>query len=279
MHWLPRRSTRLELRRRAFRRAAHVLAVSILSLSVTACLSATTPALLPVDEADVRALFRIQLADLPGGFAGHAFLVLGPAGERLALTAFHVAGPVLSGPVSPGASPVVTAWLQTVVNSATRLRLRERVPIAGARTIGNAGSQDDLAAYRPIDWDSTRALRLGDDLPRVGDTVFVLAVHVGDSPWSGPRRHPARVAVSHDSAFVYVYLASANSNGTSGAAVLDRRGNVVGVNVGSVVTTPDTWERYRERYAPCCDGARAGDVIGLAVGIRSIRAHLAPLPR
>jgi hypothetical protein len=223
----------------------------------------------PVPADEVRQLFLIQLRS--GSVAGHAFLLNRPGATPLGVTAYHVAGPIAQS-TDPEGTP--TAWLFSPVGQSAVLRLGARVPITGARTISSAGSQDDLAAFEVIDRDVTRSLELAEDLPGVGDTVWVLAVHGGDHPLNGPRRHPARVAVAHDSAFVYAYLASKNPDFTSGAAVLDRGGRVVGVNVGTLIVSADGWQRYRERYAPCCDGMSGGEVVGLAVGVRSVRLRL-----
>jgi hypothetical protein len=166
-------------------------------------------------------------------------------GELLALTAYHVAGQTDGG-----------AWLRSPIDPSVLVQLGDRVFIDGAATISASASQNDLAAFRVVDWKPELALELASALPAVGDTVWVLAVHISDPanphPLDGPRRHPARVDVSHESALVYTYLGSANSNFTSGAAVLDRDGRVVGVNVGSRVMNP-------------------GEVAGLAVHVVSIR--------
>jgi hypothetical protein len=148
----------------------------------------------------------------------------------------------------------VLAVLRRPVNALLSLRLGDRVPVAGAQTIGSGESQRDLAVFTVVDRDSTQTFPLATQLPNVGDTVYVLAVHVGDHPRSGPRKHPARVSASSATALNYVYLASANSNMTSGAAVLNAAGSVVGVNVGTLVNN--------------------GQVTGLAVHALSIAALL-----
>jgi len=250
-------------------------AVAVCGLvTLTSCGSGPTEGGGPQD--DLRQLFRIRWSPpsaSDAGDGGHAFLLDRPGSQPLALTAYHVAGPVGAAP-DPG---VPTAWLRSPVNPSIVIRLGARLPIPGARTISSAGSQDDMAAFEVMDWDPSRALELAADLPSPGDTVWVLAVHTGDGPANGPRRHPARVAVAHDSALVYSYLASANTNGSSGAAVLDRDGRVVGVNVGTLIMTPESWQRFRDRYGPCCEAVAGNEVVGLAVGVRSIRRHLAVL--
>jgi hypothetical protein len=191
-------------------------------------------------------------------------VLLLPGGAPLAITAYHVAGP-------GSGSYASRARLCSPLSARVAVRLSERLDIPGARTIGPAGSQHDVAAFRIQGDAAALALELADSMPAVGDTVWVLAVHAGAA---GPGRHPARVAVAHDSAFVYAYLGSANTNATSGAAVLDRAGKVVGLNAGTLIMNPDAWRRYRERYPGCCDGVSGGEVVGLAVNLGSLRRHL-----
>jgi hypothetical protein len=246
------------------------LGASAFAVTMLACQSDTAAPGGDDDDmpADLKQLFLFYVDEGGRGSpAPHAFLINRPGLEPVALTAFHVGGGIDG-----------FAWLRSPINESIAVRLGERIEIPGAQTIGANGSQNDLAAFRVIDWKPELALTLASALPEVGDTVYVLAVHLADGanphPLSGPRRHPARVDVSHDSAFVYTYLGSANSNFTSGAAVLDRNGNVVGVNVGSRVMSASAWEGYRERYAPCCDVPSGGEVVGLAVHVRSIRRLL-----
>jgi len=124
----------------------------------------------------------------------------------------------------PDAAPPTTAFLISPVHTPISLRLGPRRAVPDAQTIGPGGSQRDLAAFTVIDWDSTLAFPLAPSLPAVGDTVFGLSVHYGDDPRGGPRRHPARVTASSATRFAYVYLASANTNMTSGSAVFNRAG-------------------------------------------------------
>jgi hypothetical protein len=214
---------------------------------------------------ELRQLFLFHWSASAGGSpAPHGFLLKRAGAAPLALTAYHVAGDADRG-----------AWLRSPLDPSMAVRLGDRVFIDGAATIGANGSQKDLAAFRPIDWDGRFALELASDLPAVGDTVWVLAVHMSDPanphPFAGARRHPARVDVSHDAAFVYTYLRSANANYTSGAAVLDRDGRVVAVNVGSRVMNADAWQQYRDRYAPCCHAVGGNEVVGLGVHVHSIK--------
>ena len=233
-------------------------AVCLATIVLSSCSLATAPAM---REGDLRALLVVQWS-AGDAYAGHGFLLSRPGAPNLALTAHHVAGPQTEG-----------GWLKSPLNPVVAFRFGPRLTIAGARTIGAGGSQHDMAAFEVLDWDASRALVLADGLPGVGDTVFVLSVQTGNEG-SLAGRHPARVAVAHDSAFVYQYLQSKNPNGTSGSAVLDRAGRVVGINVGTLIMTPERWQSYRDRYAPCCSGGNGGEVVGLAVGVRSIKSLL-----
>lgn len=203
-----------------------------------------------------------QLLMFEGG--GHAFLI-DDGGPPLALTAHHVAGDFVPS-IGPGPT------LRSPVDSRISIRLGRRLEVPGARTIGTGSSQHDMAVFQVVDRDASRYLRLAAALPAVGDTVWVLAVHTGAA---GAGRHPARVDIVHDSLVAYSYLASANTNGSSGAALLDRAGRVVGINVGTLIVDAGRWQRWRERYGPCCDQPVGGEVVGLAVGLPAIRHHLA----
>ena len=223
-------------------------------LALASCGSPAAPTLDPISAEETRPLFLFNRSALSAGYDGHGFVIQRDGQRPLGITAYHVAGSfVPTGPVDP-AAPQVTAWLRTIVDTPIVVRLGERLSIPGAQTITAGNSQHDVAAFTVLDFIPARSLELATDLPPVGDTVYVLALHIGDHPRSGPRRHPALVTVSTDTDFRYRYLLSANANMTSGAAVLDSQGRVVGLNVGTI---------------------GSGDqVFGLAVGIRSLRALL-----
>lgn len=241
---MPIRSTRWD------RLRSTGLALAILVAG--ACASSEPPELLPISAEETRPLFLYSHLNSTG-YAGHGFLLQREGKRALGVTAFHVVGPMTVDPVDPDAQ-VATAWLRTVVDSSILVRLGTRLTVPGAHTLNSTDTQHDVAAFAVLDFIPSRALELAAALPAVGDTVYVLALHLGNDPRGGPRRHPARVLISSDAELRYVYLASANSNMTSGAAVLDRDGHVVGLNVGSLVSGPQ--------------------VHGIAVGVNSLRAIL-----
>ena len=242
---MPTRSLRWD----RLRKAALALAV----VAASACSSNEPPELLPISAEETRQLFLYSHLNSTG-YAGHGFVLEREGKRPLGVTAFHVVGPMTSEPTDSDAQ-VATAWLRTVVDSLILVRLGTRLTVPGAHTLNGSDTQHDVAAFAVIDFIPSRALQLAAGLPAVGDTVFVLAMHVNtNDPRSGPRRHPARVLISSDTELRYVYLASANANNTSGAAVLNREGQVVGLNVGTLVNGPQ--------------------VHGLAVGVNSLRALL-----
>jgi hypothetical protein len=227
-----------------------VLALAILA---SGCKSSSEPQWNPISAEDTKQLFVFSPVGFTGYF-GHGFLLTRDGHDPVAVTSFQAAGQMPDGTTAPDET---TAWLRTVVDSPTVLvRLGQRFTIAGAHSVQTNDSQHDLAAFAVLDFLPERALELAEALPAVGDTVFVLAMQLGDSPLDGPRRHPAQVMISSDAELNYVYLASSNTYLTSGAAVLDKNGRVVGVNVASFVTGPR--------------------VHGLAVGVNSLRALLPP---
>jgi hypothetical protein len=186
------------------------------------------------------------------GYFGHGFVLTREGHEPLGITSLQTAGPMPGVATDPTEA---TALLRTVVDSPTVfVRLGQRFTIPDAHTAVSNDSQHDIAAFTVLDYLPERALELAASLPAVGDTVYVLAMQLGDSPLDGPRRHPAQVLIASDAELHYVYLASSNTYLTSGAAVLDKSGRVIGVNVASFISGPR--------------------VHGLAVGVNSLRALL-----
>jgi hypothetical protein len=241
-----------------------MLWTTVLAIAISgACARpAPTATIFPFTAEETKQLFRLQWPN-SSQFAGHGFLLDRGSQRPLGVTAYHVAGPI-PGPIpvpQPIGTAVVTAALRHVVSPEIVIRLGERLPIAGARTISSGDTQHDVAAFEVVDWNPERALRLAAEPPSVGDTVFVLAIHYGSGgpdqhPLSGPRRHRALVRESTTTSFVFTYIGSANSNFTSGAAVLNQAGFVVGLNVGT--NTP------------------SGRVDGIGVGLTALRALLPP---
>lgn len=220
--------------------------VALLAPLVLGCSSSSTGTdFRPTSANDTRALFLFSHENTLATYEGHAFVVKREGKPPIAVTAYHVAG---SDMTASG------AFLHTVSEPSVVVALGARLAIPDARTISAGDSQHDIAAYTVLDFIEERALEFANELPAVGDSVYVLALHVGDHPFSGPRRHLARVTVASDSELRYIYLLSANTNTTSGAAVLDKSGRVVGLNVGTIV-----------------NGA---GVFGIGVGISSLRSVL-----
>jgi hypothetical protein len=117
-------------------------------------------------------------------------------------------------------------------------------------------------------------LRLADNAPTPGDTIWLLAAVAG----SRLRRHPARVAVSNDSMLIYQYLRDMDTRFTSGAAMVDGAHEVVGVNVGTTSYNAARWEQLRAQHPDCCRDVRSEATVGIAVPAAAIlrRGRLRP---
>jgi hypothetical protein len=207
------------------------------------------------------ALFRIEwalssgLMAMQGEQAGHAFILsMFEGAPLLAVTAHHVMQVTPETRWDEVASLVRSARLRNITDGAITVPLGPVRPISGARRISGPGSQDDVAAFAVPQAATTQILRLAERAPGIGDTVWVFAATLDGNPAT---RHPARVTDSGDLGFRYAYLGRMNANWTSGAAVLDRSGRVVGVNVGTV--------------------GGGDNVVGLGVGWAALRTHLLPL--
>src|SRR5687767_6281557 len=82
----------------------------------------------------------------------------------LAITAYHVAGPVAFYPTDP---MEVSAFLISPVLPTTHIRLGKRLTIPGAHVLSFDDTQYDIAAFRVRDWRPARALPLGTVVPAV----------------------------------------------------------------------------------------------------------------
>lgn len=210
----------------------------------------------------------------PEGGGPHAFLVAVENGTRvLAVTAHHaleVGGPRTLAEMRQYLRDV---RLRSVESPDATVPLGDPLPVDGAERIGRNGWGRDVALLPVID-SGVGALRLGSVAPTVGDTIWLMAATQG----MRERRHPARVAISNDSMLVYQYLSAIDTRLTSGAAVLNRAGAVVGVNVGTTSYDAARWDQLRAAHSGCCVGVTAGATVGIAVPASSIlrRGRLRP---
>lgn len=191
--------------------------------------------------------------------AGTAFLVEG-GGQTYLVTAHHVFG-------QGGGLPVDIAW-QDLPARITGLRCQPLagrriwaagapLAIPGAAAGENEDALNDIAAF-PIAIDAPMrgfVLKLAAEPPKPRDTVWLLASLAGGAPPS-QMLHRATVAkVTANGGLIFLYdNPNLEIRATSGAAILNGNGEVVGVNFGG--------------------GAKNGRVYGFATGLPALRAAI-----
>lgn len=202
------------------------------------------------------------LADGKTFEAGTAFAA-DLAGETVVLTAHHLFGPVGGLPVQIGADELtgavkrarfVDAWSKEKVGTDTT-----PVRVPGAHVMAQ-DAVGDLALFRlPASFDRIssgtqvpfHALTLAAADPKLGDPVWLAASVIG----SDARLHAAKV-VEVKPTFLFIEYAGAplDLTATSGAPIVNARGEVVGINLGG--------------------GLDNGKTIGAAGPVSSIRKNL-----
>ena len=183
-----------------------------------------------------RPIFRVSGRDLG---AGTAFLLDAgrPDGRIFLVSAQHLFGPA-------GGLEADIAWsdMPSKVSAAACMALQTpalwqtgpAMAIPGAHAMDQTALKD-IAAF-PIDPrklpGKPSPLRLAAEAPKVGDTVWLVAELVGGAP-RGQRLHRATVTYAGADATEYRYdNAALQIRATSGAPMVNARGEVVGVNLG-----------------------------------------------
>ena len=243
-----------------------LLLAALALLPLVALAGGPAPAALPpAPEIAVGSVLRpvFTLADGKTFEAGTAFAA-DLAGETLILTAHHLFGPVGGLPAPIGADELtgavkrarfVDAWSKEKVGTDTT-----PVRVPGAHVMAQDGA-GDLAVFRlPARFDRIsagsqvpfHALPLAADDARLGDPVWLAASVIG----SDARLHAATV-VEVKPTFLFIAYAGAplDLTATSGAPIVNAKGEVVGINLGG--------------------GLDNGKTIGAAGPVSAIRKNLA----
>lgn len=231
---------------------------ALIALALAAAAAASP---VPEPEAAARAACRPQVTALNQTYvAGTAFL-LDHGGRTLLVTAHHVfgTGGGLSRDLDWRELPAAVAGVRCAAFSdAAVWRAGPALAIPGAAAGTDVEALKDVAALavQVTDADRGRALRLAPEPAKVGDRVWLVTSLVNGAPES-QLLHPAKVTrLTGGGTVLYVYDNRAlDIRATSGAAVVNTKGEVVGVNFGG--------------------GERQGYAFGIATGVEVLRAGLA----
>ena len=184
-------------------------------------------------------VFRPTFATKEGPvLAGTAFVCEWPdGGSHLLLTVHHLFGPGggMEKEVPWDRLPEVVSRVtaQSLQDPSHKITSRKVLTIPDAKALDDAGWEHDIAAFA-LEPDKARpVLKLAKAQPKVGDRVWLF----GQLPGSAVTKlYAATVVVSNEKRLDYRFdQRSVRFRGTSGAPILDAKGDVVAVNVGGGV--------------------------------------------
>ncbi len=224
--------------------------------AMAACQSPEELAAPPADPAvDPAALLRPTFETTVGvSSAGHAFLVA-HGGKNVLVSAHHVLG-------RPGGLKRQIEWneVPTVVTKVTARSAGKEVvstkPLAieGAKPLEPKDPSADLSAFLVTDTAGVPPMSLAATAPKTGDFVWLFAEVTGFTG-KDRRLHRASVSAATDKELRYIFADSdLKLQATSGAAVVNAKGEVVAVNLGG--------------------GKNVGLVFGVGNPVSSVRAKL-----
>lgn len=214
--------------------ARRLMLVAVALGILGACQSPAELAAPPPDpKVDPAALLRPTFDTREGiSSAGHAFL-LDHNGHKVLVSAHHVLGPA-------GGLKRAIAWdhVPAAVNKVTAtsgdktITSTKALGIEGAKALEPKDPSADLSAFVVDDADGVPTLKLASTMPKTGEYVWLFAEVIG---YAGKDKtlHRGSVSSVTDKELRYVFAdSSLKLQATSGAAVLDAKGEVVAVNLG-----------------------------------------------
>ena len=169
--------------------------------------------------------------------AGKAVAVKVPSAASgvMVLSCMHILGPAggLPSQLAPNDLPRSLKEIKLIDIHGREIAIGPALAVPGAEPFALPDASTDISAFAaPSFLAMQRALELGADKPSVGDSVWVLARVVGGAPPTTLLHH-GFVRRSDDQLLAYELDNNAlNLTATSGAAVLNTHGQVVGLNLG-----------------------------------------------
>ncbi|MDA7905165.1 serine protease, partial [Rhodopirellula sp.] len=170
--------------------------------------------------------------------AGTAFAAkLTGKSQILIVSALHLFGPAGGLKTNIQADKLTTAWKKLVVEDCKSQNYfgeiqMQPINLSGARPHPQKSAIGDIAACTVTDATAIKALPLSQRIPSNGERVWL----VSKLPGSRELLHPATVERLDDGWLLYSFPdRSINLQSTSGAPIIDHKGQVVAVNASNAI--------------------------------------------
>lgn len=128
-------------------------------------------------------------------------------------------------------SLVSTVSVQSLSNEKIKYLTGKAIPIKGAKSVSNWSGKNDIAVFK-LNKTPVKSLKLAATKPKVGESVWLYGL-VYNRP--GDQLLHKAIVVEYNKDWISYQLSDSDLilNGTSGAAILNNSGEVVGINLSS----------------------------------------------